>query len=28
MAATNGVYLIRITANDEEGRQVQAVTTV
>ena len=27
-AATNGVYLIRITANDEEGRQVQAVTTV
>lgn len=28
LAATNGVYLIRITANDEEGRQVQAVTTV
>jgi len=28
IAVSRGVYLIRITANDDEGRQVQAVTTV
>jgi hypothetical protein len=28
LTVVSGIYLVRMTATDDEGRQVQAVTTV